>query len=72
MTFLFLVPNLLFFSKDLKKNFECQVGNGDQKNLFSGGAGGIKFELWGGGVSSFSGGVGGIKFEFWCRVLIFN
>ena len=61
MTFLFLVPNLSFFSKDFKKNFECQVGNGDQNFLFSGGAGGIKFELWRGG-SSFSGRGGGIKF----------
>ena len=57
MTFLFLVPNLSFFSKDFKKNFECQVGSWGQKKLFSGGAGGIKFELWW-GVSSFSKGWG--------------
>ena len=46
MTFLFLVPNLSFFSNDFKKNFECQVGGGGQKFKFSGGVGGIKFEFW--------------------------
>ena len=44
MTFLFLVPNLSFFSKDFKKNFECQVGSGVQN----------KIELWL-GVTSFYG-----------------
>ena len=38
VTFLFLVPNLSFFAKDFKKNFECQVG----------GEGQIFFIFWGG------------------------
>ena len=30
--FSILVPTLLFFSKDFKNNFECQVGGGGQKS----------------------------------------
>ena len=57
MTFLFLVPNLLFFTHDFNENFECQVGGGGQKFKFFAGCRGIKFEFrW--GVSSFSGGWG--------------
>ena len=56
----FLVPNLSYFSKNFKKNFEYQVGSGGQNFEFSGGGGGIKFELWW-GVSSFFGGAGGIQ-----------
>ena len=59
MTFLFLVPNLSFFSKDYKKNFECQVG-GSTFLIFCG-CGGHKIWVLVGGKFIFCEG-GGHKF----------
>ena len=68
MTFLFLVPNLSFFSHVPRNVLKSSVFS---KNLA------LKvlqqvgdFFFW--SKSSFSGGVGGIKFEFWWGVLIFD
>ena len=57
MTFLFLVPNLSFFSKNFKQNFECQVGLG--VFFFFLGDRGVYNLSYGGGIVHLAGGMGG-------------
>ena len=65
VTFLFLVPNLSFFTHDYKKNLNLMSSWGWESkfSIFWGGGGHTIWVLV--GVSSFSEKVGGINFEFW-------